>query len=176
MCGRMAKKLLFIVLAMSAFTAQANTIYKCMKDEKVIFSQTVCPQEYSQHKIEYQLGITTEIDSDKRELKDDPLKALLNKQTISKEKLLQLLDGEIYRLKQENSYFEILRASEIQKLDRKRYWQTKPKDDPSYGLELQSISERFNDLTKNNINVIRVLNQHKMKVSAETPPDEYMSN
>jgi len=111
MCGRMAKRLLFIILAMSAFTAQSNTIYKCMMDDKVVFSQTVCPQEYRQHKIEYQLGITTEVDSDKHELKEDPLKALLNKQTISKEKLLQLLDGEMYRLKQENSYFEILRAS-----------------------------------------------------------------
>ncbi|AZG74602.1 DUF4124 domain-containing protein [Shewanella livingstonensis] len=172
----MAKRLLFIVLAMSAFTAQANTIYKCMMDEKVVFSQTVCPQEYRQHKIEYQLGITTEVDSDKREIKQDPLKALLNKQTISKEKLLQLLDGEMYRLKQENSYFEILRASEIQKLDRKRFWQTKPKDDPSYGLELQEINTRFNDLTNNNIDVIQILNQHKMKISAETQPDEYMSN
>jgi hypothetical protein len=172
----MAKRLLLIAFLLSAFGAQANTIYKCMKDEKVVFSQTVCPQEYSQHKIEYQLGITTEIDSDKRELKDDPLKALLNKQTISKEKLLQLLDGEIYRLKQENSYFEILRASETQKLDRKRYWQAKPKDDPSYGLEIQEIAQRFDELTKNNINVIRILNQHKMKITAETPPDEYMSN
>ncbi|MCL1114542.1 MULTISPECIES: DUF4124 domain-containing protein [Shewanella] len=172
----MAKRLLFMLFVLSSFGAHANTIYKCMKDDKVVFSQTVCPQEFRQHKIEYQLGITTEVDSDKRELKEDPLKALLNKQTISKEKLLQLLDAEIYRLKQENSYFEILRASEIQKLDRKRYWQTKPKDDPSYGIELQEITNRFNELTKNNINVIRVLNQHKMKISAETPPDEYMSN
>ncbi|MBB1437214.1 DUF4124 domain-containing protein [Shewanella sp. SG41-4] len=172
----MAKRLLFIVLAMSTFTAQANTIYKCMMDEKVVFTQTVCPQEYSQHKIEYQLGITTEVDTDKREVKDDPLKALLNKQTISKEKLLQLLDGEIYRLKQENSYFEILRASEMQKLDRKRYWQTKPKNDPSYGLELQEINTRFDDLTKNNTDVILILTKHKMKISAETQPDEYMSN
>lgn len=172
----MAKRLLFIILAMSAFTAQSNTIYKCMMDDKVVFSQTVCPQEYRQHKIEYQLGITTEVDSDKHELKEDPLKALLNKQTISKEKLLQLLDGEMYRLKQENSYFEILRASEIQKLDRKRFWQTKPKEDPSYGLELQEVNDRFDDLTQNNVDVIKVLNQHKMKITAETQPDEYMSN
>ncbi|BFL82405.1 hypothetical protein LFREDSHE_08550 [Shewanella baltica] len=106
---------------------QANTIYKCRKDDKIVFSQTACPQEFSQHKIEYQLGITTEVDSDKRDIPVDPLQALLNRQTISKEKLLQLLDGEIYRLKQENSYFEILRASELQKLERKRYWQNKEK-------------------------------------------------
>jgi len=172
----MAKRLLLIACSLSAFGAQANVIYKCMQDEKVIFSQTVCPQKYRQHKIEYQLGITTEVDSDKRELKHDPLKVLLNKKTLSKEKLLQLLDGEIYRLKQENSYFEILRASEIQNLDRQRYWQIKPKDDPSYGLELQKITQRFDKLTKSNAQILRVLSQHKLKISAETPPDEYMSN
>ncbi|WP_137225524.1 MULTISPECIES: DUF4124 domain-containing protein [Shewanella] len=172
----MAKRLLLMVLTMSAFTAQANTIYKCMMDEKVVFSQTVCPQEYSQHKIEYQLGITTEIDSDKRELKEDPLTALLNNQTLSKQKLLKLLDGEIYRLKQENSYFEILRASELQKLDRKRYWQTKPKDDPSYALELQQVTKRFDDLNKHNTDFISILEQQRTKIATETPPDNDINN
>ncbi|QDE32513.1 DUF4124 domain-containing protein [Shewanella polaris] len=172
----MAKRLLLMVLTMSAFTAQANTIYKCMMDEKVVFSQTFCPQEYSQHKIEYQLGITTEIDSDKRELKEDPLTALLNNQTLSKQKLLKLLDGEIYRLKQENSYFEILRASELQKLDRKRYWQTKPKDDPSYALELQQVTKRFDDLNKHNTDFISILEQQRTKIATETPPDNDINN
>lgn len=146
-----------------------------MKDDKVVFSHTVCPEAFRQHKIEYENGITTEIDSDKRQIKIDPLKALLNKQTISKEKLLQLLEGEIYRLKQENSYFEILRASEVQKLDRKRFWQTKAKDDPSYGLELQEINQRFDELILSNGNVIKVLTQHKSKIEAEASPDELMS-
>ena len=146
-----------------------------MKDDKVVFSHSVCPEAFRQHKIEYENGITTEVDSDKRETKVDPLRALLNKQTISKEKLLLLLDGEIYRLNQENSYFEILRASEIQKLDRKRFWQTKAKDDPSYGLELQEINERFDQLMLNNTNVIEVLNKHKQKIEGEVTPDQLMS-
>ncbi|MCL1141109.1 DUF4124 domain-containing protein [Shewanella gaetbuli] len=173
----MAKIFNIMVLLLSPTLALANTnaIYKCMKDNKVVFSHSVCPQEFRQHKIEYENGVTTEIDSDKRELKQDPLQALLKKQTISKEKLLQLLAGEIYRLKQENSYFEILRASEIQKLDRKRFWQDNSKDDPSYGLELQEINQRFDDLTLNNLNVIDLLNQHKSKIESEASPDELMS-
>lgn len=176
-CGRMAKIVYLVVFFLSPSLALANTnaIYKCMKDDKVVFSHSVCPEAFRQHKIEYENGITTEVDSDKRETKVDPLRALLNKQTISKEKLLLLLDGEIYRLNQENSYFEILRASEIQKLDRKRFWQTKAKDDPSYGLELQEINERFDQLMLNNTNVIEVLNKHKQKIEGEVTPDQLMS-
>lgn len=173
----MAKIVYLVVFFFSPVIAWANTnaIYKCMKDDKVVFSHSICPEAFRQHKIEYENGITTEVDSDKRETKIDPLRALLNKQTISKEKLLLLLDGEIYRLKQENSYFEILRASEIQKLDRKRFWQTKAKDDPSYALELQEINERFDQLMLNNSNVIEVLNKHKQKIEGEVTPDELMS-
>ncbi|QIR13642.1 DUF4124 domain-containing protein [Shewanella aestuarii] len=170
----MAKFLCIIALLASPFFTLANTnaIYKCMKDNKVVFSHSVCPQEFRQHKIEYGLGVTTEVDSDKREIKHDPLQALLKKQTISKEKLLQLLDAEIYRLKQENSYFEILRASEVQKLDRKRFWQTKSVDDPSYGVELKEINQRFDDLIQNNASVMEMLKQHKLKIIAESAPEE----
>ncbi|GIU48881.1 MULTISPECIES: DUF4124 domain-containing protein [Shewanella] len=162
---------LLIVFFMGPSYASANTIYKCMKDNKIAFSQTVCPKEFRQHKIEYQLGITTEVDSDKIVLKEDPLKALLNKQTISKEKLIQLLDSEVYRLKQENSYFEILRASEIQKLDRNRYWHKKEKDDPDYVEDLSEINNRFDELMKNNRHVIIVLVEHKNKILAESAND-----
>ncbi|MDO6618033.1 MULTISPECIES: DUF4124 domain-containing protein [unclassified Shewanella] len=159
----------FILLALIASPiASANGIYKCMKDERVVFSQTVCPKEYRQHKIEFQLGITTEIDSDKVVLKEDPLKALLKKKTISKEKLIQLLDSEVYRLKQENSYFEILRASEIQKLDRNRYWHKKEKDDPDYIKDLKEINSRFDELMSNNRQVIIVLTDHKKKIIEES--------
>lgn len=174
----MHKWLIFLVLTTSAdlaFAAESTAIFKCMKDGKVTYSHSVCPQDARQHKIEFDNGVTTEIDSDKREIKVDPLKALLNKQTISKEKLLSLLDAEIYRLKQENSYLEILRASEIQKLDRKRYWQTKAKDDPSYGLELKDINERFDELVNSNLDLIKLFSHHKMKINAEASPDEHMS-
>lgn len=148
----------------------ANTVYKCRKGDKVVFSQTACPQEYSQHKIEYQLGITTEIDSDKREVKVDPLQTILNSQTLSKDKLLQLLDGELYRLKQENSYFEILRASELQKLERQRYWQNKQKGDSDYLNQLNKINDHFDELTSINNRVMQQLSDRKNQIMTETPP------
>ncbi|ABI37804.1 conserved hypothetical protein [Shewanella sp. MR-4] len=168
----MARLIVTLICMALPTTALANTVYKCRKDDKVVFSQTACPQEYSQHKIEYQLGITTETDSDKRETPVDPLQSLLNSQTISKEKLLQLLDAELYRLKQENSYFEILRASELQKLERQRYWQHKEKDDPEYISQLNKINYHFNGLTSNNTQAIQQLSDRKTQISAETEPEE----
>lgn len=168
----MTRLMLTLICVLLPTTALANTVYKCRKDDKIVFSQTACPQDYSQHKIEYQLGITTETDSDKRETPVDPLQALLNSQTISKEKLLQLLDAELYRLKQENSYFEILRTSELQKLERQRYWQHKEKDDPEYISQLNKINDHFNGLTSNNTQAIQQLSDRKTQISAETEPDE----
>jgi len=168
----MARLIVTLICVLLPTTALANTVYKCRKDDKVVFSQTACPQEYSQHKIEYQLGITTETDSDKRETPVDPLQSLLNSQTISKEKLLKLLDAELYRLKQENSYFEILRASELQKLERQRYWQHKEKDDPEYISQLNKINDHFNGLTSNNTQAIQQLSDRKTQISAETEPEE----
>uniref|UniRef100_UPI0040476C90 DUF4124 domain-containing protein n=1 Tax=Shewanella baltica TaxID=62322 RepID=UPI0040476C90 len=168
----MARLILTLICVILPSAVQANTIYKCRKDDKIVFSQTACPQEFSQHKIEYQLGITTEVDSDKRDIPVDPLQALLNRQTISKEKLLQLLDGEIYRLKQENSYFEILRASELQKLERKRYWQNKEKSDPEYINEMDDINTRFNALTVGNNSAMQQLKDRKSQISTEVSPEE----
>ena len=168
----MARLILALICVILPSAVQANTIYKCRKDDKIVFSQTACPQEFSQHKIEYQLGITTEVDSDKRDIPVDPLQALLNRQTISKEKLLQLLDGEIYRLKQENSYFEILRASELQKLERKRYWQNKEKSDPEYINEMDDINTRFNALTVGNNSAMQQLKDRKSQISTEVSPEE----
>ncbi len=168
----MARLIVTLICVLLPTTALANTVYKCRKDDKIVFSQTACPQDYSQHKIEYQLGITTETDSDKRETPVDPLQALLNSQTISKEKLLQLLDAELYRLKQENSYFEILRTSELQKLERQRYWQHKEKDDPEYISQLNKINDHFNGLTSNNTQAIQQLSDRKTQISTETEPEE----
>ncbi|MCU8014768.1 MULTISPECIES: DUF4124 domain-containing protein [unclassified Shewanella] len=168
----MARLILTLICVILPTAIQANTIYKCRKDDKIVFSQTACPQEFSQHKIEYQLGITTEVDSDKRDIPVDPLHTLLNSRTISKEKLLQLLDGEIYRLKQENSYFEILRASELQKLERKRYWQNKEKTDPEYINEMDDINTRFNALTVSNNSAMQQLQDRKSQISTEAFHEE----
>lgn len=158
--------LLWIILPASSL---ANTIYKCRKDDKVIFTQTVCPEEFSQHKIEYQLGVTTETDLDKRTVAIDPLQALLNQQTLPKDKLVQLIEAENYRLTQENSYFEILRANELQKLERKSYWQNTPKDNPQYQHAENEINLHFDKLIVQNQTQIQALTQRKQQVLAETP-------
>ncbi|QYJ81800.1 DUF4124 domain-containing protein [Shewanella aegiceratis] len=167
----MGKLLLAIALLLLPGLSHASSIYKCIKGDKVVFSQTSCPKEFKQHHIQYQLGITTETDSDKPKEKVDPLQALLNKRTLSQEKLLQLIDAEIYRLKQENSYYEILRASEKQKLDRKRYWQKQAKDDPEFLAKLDEMNRYFDGLIKLNDDAMLMLQQHKLRIT-QAPEQE----
>ncbi|MBB1268261.1 DUF4124 domain-containing protein [Shewanella sp. SR44-3] len=169
----MLRKLLLLVLCWWPLVGQSNTIYKCMKDGKVVFSQNACPDDFSQHRIEYQLGITTETDTDRRVQANDPLKDILSSGgTISVEKLLQLLDGELYRLKQENSYFDIIRVSEIQKLERKLYWDKLEKTDPKYLAELAKTHQRYDELIASNLNMIKLLNDRKMQILAAMPEPE----
>ncbi|MCG9695679.1 DUF4124 domain-containing protein [Shewanella sp. Isolate11] len=168
----MAKFLIALTLLVLPLTAQANNIYKCIKDDKIIFSQTSCPKEFRQHEITYQLGIATEIDSDEQQKIIDPLQSLLSKEAVSQEKLLQLIGSEIYRLKQENSYYDILRASEKQKIDRKRYWQKKPKDDPEFLSQLEEMNLYFDGLIKLNLDSIELLKQHRVQIQAESISDE----
>ncbi|WP_028765678.1 MULTISPECIES: hypothetical protein [Shewanella] len=164
----MAKVIFTIICLAVASTAHAkSSIFKCTKDQKIVFSQQSCPKEFRQHKIEYQLGITTETDSDKRITTQDPLQALLNKKTISKERLLQLLDSEVYRLRQENSYYEILRASELQKLERNRYWQKREKTDPQYLESVDEMNQHFDQLVKANAGAIDVLIARKHLIEKE---------
>ncbi|QSX36508.1 DUF4124 domain-containing protein [Shewanella sedimentimangrovi] len=162
-------KLVTCILCLLPLAAQANTIYKCIKDDKVVFSQSVCPSEFKQHEISYQLGVTTEVDSDHAKM-NDPLQALLSKHALSPEKLLQLLDSELYRLKQENSYYEILRASEMQKLERKRYWQEKREDDAQYLADKKELNDRFDALIKLNEDTMAELSLRRDLIAAETLP------
>ncbi|QYK00867.1 DUF4124 domain-containing protein [Shewanella psychrotolerans] len=171
----MGKLLLTLTFMMLSMGAHANSIYKCIKGDKIVFSQSSCPKEFRQHEIQYQLGITTETDTDKKRQSVDPLHALLTKNTISKEKLLLLIGSEIYRLKQENSYYEILRASEKQKLDRKRYWQKQAKDDPEFIAKIDEMNAHFDNLIQINIDAIDVLKQHQAKIQAESIEDENAS-
>ncbi|QYJ85643.1 DUF4124 domain-containing protein [Shewanella mesophila] len=168
----MGKLLLTLTFMMLSMGAHANSIYKCIKGDKIVFSQSSCPKEFRQHEIQYQLGITTETDTDKKRQSVDPLQALLTKNTISKEKLLLLIGSEIYRLKQENSYYEILRASEKQKLDRKRYWQKQAKDDPEFITKIDEMNAHFDNLIQINLEAIDVLKQHQAKIQAESTEDE----
>ena len=142
----MARLAILIFSLLMTHTAFASTIYKCIKNDKTVFSQSVCPKEFKQHKVEYQLGVTTETDSDKRTQKQDPLHTILNDKTVPKEKLLVLISAEVDRLHQENSYLDVLRASELKKLERQRYWQKQEKDAPEYLAHLNRINEHFDSM------------------------------
>lgn len=159
--------ILTIISLFIMHSAQANVIYKCIKGEKIVFSQTVCPKEFNQRKIEFQLGITTETDSDKREKKVDPIHQLLTEDTMSKEQQLKRIKAEIYRLNQENSYFEILRANALQKIKRKNYWQKKDTKDPEYVAETAEVNSYFNDMIAGNNKIISLLNTRKDQIIME---------
>ncbi|MBE8168261.1 MAG: DUF4124 domain-containing protein [Shewanella sp.] len=160
----MAKFAISILGLLMAYSASASTIFKCIKDDKITFSQTVCPKEFKQHKIEYQLGVTTETDSDKVATGKDPLHTILNDKTISREKLLVLIKAEISRLHQENSYQEVLRASELQKLERQRYWQEREKNDPEHVKGLNKINEHFDSMNAINDTTIKVLSERYLQI------------
>lgn len=151
-------------------------IYRCTNGDKVVFSQSTCPKEFRQHEIQYQLGITKEFDTDRKQQTQDPLQALLSKNTISQENLLKLIDSEIYRLNQENSYYEILRTSQKQKIERKRYWQKKELDDPLYLTELAEMNEHYDELKAANNITIKQLEEHRKNISLSSTvystPDE----
>ena len=74
----------------------------------------------------------------------------------------------MYRLKQENSYFEILRASELQKLERNRYWQKKETTDPTYIASIEEMNLHFDNLIANNASTIILLDDHKEQITLET--------
>ncbi|WOT05644.1 DUF4124 domain-containing protein [Shewanella youngdeokensis] len=162
----MSKIILSVICLSLSISVQAtSSIYKCFKDDKIVFSQHSCPADFRQHEIEYEFGITTETDSDKPISTQDPLQALFQKGVISKERLLQLVDGEVYRLNQENSYYEILRVSELQKLERSRYWQKKEVDHPEFTLAKQKMNEHFDNLIKSNTSMIEQLLKRKHQIT-----------
>ncbi|MCF1428195.1 MAG: DUF4124 domain-containing protein [Shewanella sp.] len=166
----MIYRITLLTLLLLSQTTYGNSIYKCTRDDKVIFSQTACPSEFRQHKIEYHLGLTTEVDSDKHPEAKDHLQELLSNQDLSSDNLLKLMDAEIYRLQQENSYFRILKVSEEKKLERKRYWQKKAHDDPEYVKEKANINLYFEQLTDLNNSAISTLQQHKERLITPSSP------
>ncbi|MEC4724436.1 DUF4124 domain-containing protein [Shewanella sp. D64] len=163
----MARIFITIIALFIMNQAQADIIYKCVKGEKVVFSQTTCPKEFSQLKIEFDLGITTETDSDKRENKIDPIKILLTDDSLSIEKQMRLLEAETYRLNQENSYFEILRTSELQKVRRQKFWQKKETSDPEYLAEIETINIYFDEIIASNKKIIILLDTRKSQIKME---------
>ncbi|MGL4473739.1 MAG: DUF4124 domain-containing protein [Shewanella sp.] len=156
---------LLTIVAIGLISSSSHgAIYKCIKEGKVIFSQTTCPNDFRQHEIEFQLGFTKVTDSDKLKQPKDPLLVLLNQQTLSKDKLLQLVDDEVFRLKQEIAYYKILKRSELQKLERYRFWQKQEKTHPEYVKAQAQLENHFNELTSENQTAIEQLLEHKNSI------------
>lgn len=159
---------LFTALLLS-WQIQAATVYKCIKEDKVVFSQQPCPQAFTQHRIEYQYGVTTETTEGESV---DPLQSLLENDSLPEDKLLQRLAAEIYRLQQQNSYLEILRASELQKQERQSYWQKLAREDPAFIEQRDKINAHFDELKRANDDKIAKLQQHRqlLQQKAEAQP------
>lgn len=172
MWSHLARVFITIIALFIMNLAQADVIYKCVKGEKVVFSQTVCPKEFSQRRIEFDLGITTETDSDKREKKIDPIKMLLTENTLSTEKQMRLLKAELYRLNQENSYFEILRTSELQKIRRQIFWQKKDDKDPEYLAGIATINSYFDEMIASNKKIMGLLDTRKTQIEMKQEDEE----
>ncbi|BCV37787.1 MULTISPECIES: DUF4124 domain-containing protein [Shewanella] len=155
---------LFVALLL-AWQVQAGTVYKCIKEDKVVFSQQPCPQAFTQHRIEYQYGVTTETAEGERV---DPLQSLLENDSLPEDKLLRRLEAEVYRLQQENSYLEILRTSELQKQERQRYWQKMAREDPAFIEQRGKINAHFDELKRANDDKIAKLQQYRQLLQQKT--------
>ncbi|MFT5234862.1 MAG: hypothetical protein ACI8SK_000507 [Shewanella sp.] len=172
MCSQLARIFITVIALFIMNLAQADVIYKCVKGEKVVFSQGICPKEFSQRKIEYDLGITTETNSDKRATKVDPINMLLAENTLPIKVQIRRIKAEIYRLNQENSYFEILRTSELQKVKRQKFWQKKDTDDPEYITEIATINIYFDEKIASNHKLVTLLDTHKTQIKMKQEDKE----
>ena len=151
---------LFFIFAI-VLPASANTFYKCIKGDKVVYSYSICPTEYKQLQMAYQNGVTTKIDSDDKTSKVDPLKALLNDSTVPHDKLIQLISAEILRLKQEIRYNEISKASELKKIERDRFWSSQDAQESSYKMKIKKVNQTYNELNELNHQTISNLTERR---------------
>ncbi len=165
----MNKSIGLCLLSMIAMPLYASSFFKCTKNNKVVYSQSVCPKAFKQSKIAYHNGITTEVNSDFKESKADPLKTLLTSSTIPHEKLIQLISSEISRLKQEISYNEIIRANELQKIERERFWKDAKKTDTQFANDINRINQHFDSSNKLHKQTIEALQLRQEQLSQHIP-------
>ena len=151
------KSFVLFLIGIFALPASANTFYKCIKGNKIIYSQSICPNEFKQHKMAYHNGVRTQIDSDAKNTKVDPLKALLSDASIPHDKLIQRISAEILRLKQEIRYNEVSKASELQKLERNRFWHSQDDNALSYEMERKKVKQSYAEMNKQHLQTINNL-------------------
>lgn len=144
---------------------QAATFYKCEQGDKVVFSQQPCPRNYHEHRLDYKYGVTTVTDS--REQGKDPIQLLLENQTLTQDEFVKKLDQEVFRLQQSNSYLELLRASELKKLDRQRFWKKQEKDAPEFVRQVEQLNHFYDIQVSSNNTKVELLLLHKQSALAE---------
>ena len=145
----------------------ASSFYKCTRGEKVVYSQAVCPKTFKQSEMAYHNGVTTETSSDINIKKVDPLKLLLTDSTIPHQKLIVLISGEITRLQQEIRYNEVMKANELQKLERIRFWQKLGIKDKEHQSKTKAINQHFEALNKINRQKIETLKNRKIQLEQQ---------
>ncbi|RYV00714.1 hypothetical protein SOPP22_18085 [Shewanella sp. OPT22] len=153
--------LLLIFLSSPTFP---SSFYKCTKGDRVVYSQSICPQSFKQSEIAYNNGVTIEKDSDQKVKKTDPLKILLTNTTIPHDKLILLISGEIKRIKQEIRYNDVIKANELQNLARNRFWQETEINDIEYEKDVEKLNKHFDELNKVNKQTIAALESRRQQL------------
>ncbi len=157
-----------LLIALVALIADANadtaSFYKCQRDNKVVFSQQPCPTDFQEHRLDYKYGVTTVTDNPQD---SDPLQQLLDNQTLTQEEFVKQLDQEIFRLQQRGSDLELIRSSELQKLDRQRFWKQESDTSPEYLQQLQQLNRYYDEQLQQNSSKLKLLQQHKQAALAD---------
>ncbi|QSX33083.1 DUF4124 domain-containing protein [Shewanella avicenniae] len=152
--GLLASALLFVIPS-----ASAATVYKCEKQQKVIYSQQPCEADYKEHRVDYKFGVTTITDSD--EANKDPIQKLLENRNLSQEEFIKQLEQEIFRLNQQNSYIDLVRDAELKKLERQHFWHKKEEDKIDYQQQVQYLNNYYDEQLRYNNKKLSLLLQHK---------------
>ncbi|WP_141237369.1 hypothetical protein [Paraferrimonas sedimenticola] len=143
-------------IALILFGLLSNTVhaqvFKCVHEDKIVFSQTSCPKEYRESEVSYSHGFTFEISNDP--VKGDKLITLvelLQSQDLPQEQMLEQIATEISRIQQENDYLELLKESELKTLERRRYWQKQGQSDAAFAKSQLKVRQHYNNLVSDNL-------------------------
>ncbi|GLS83150.1 hypothetical protein [Paraferrimonas haliotis] len=170
----MAKLTIVPFLSLLLLSAQASAqVYKCIKDDKIVFSQTSCPKDYREREITFAKGLTFETSNDKSQ--KDKLVSLvdfLKSQNMGKEKMLEMISTEISRIQQENDYFDLLKDSDLKRLERHRYWQEENQSDAAYAKAQLGIKQHYNGLVSDNLLMIVRLENYRDELLAHSIPSQ----
>lgn len=153
-----------VVAAIPQLQADTASFYKCQLDDKVVFSQQPCPTNFEEHRLDYKYGVTTVTDNQQGQ---NLLQQLLDNQTLTQEEFVKRVDQEIFRLQQRSSDLELIRNSELQKLDRQRFWKQESETSAEYQQQLQRLNRYYDEQLQQNNSKLELLRQHKQAALAQ---------